>query len=114
MSELTANELLQYIKKNGITLVKTTKDFKKIPKGTKLYLGRWEGYVSSYDCYTEKKNKKFNYDFDYEWEASWYDYYKGKFIILEENEEVKVIKKEEIPTKIKYKNRVYVLEENNE
>jgi len=96
--ELTAKELLEHIKKNGITLAKTTEDFIDIPSGRKLWFGIEcnEDVISSYDRNTDDKNDYFNYDFDYQWSNIWHnDYksykgkfiykgYKGKFIIEEE------------------------------
>ena len=78
---LTANELLEYIKKHDITLVRTTERFKDIPAGTELWFGNYFSYVSTDNWITENRNKKFGYDFDYQWWDSWHDMYTGKFEI---------------------------------
>lgn len=104
--ELTAQELYDYIKVNGITEAIRTQDFIGIPKDAVLNYGIKGNYISSY-----------KYHYDYEWASGWEHSYKGKFIIVNEKEnstpqikesEIEVL--ETIPTKIKYKNRVYVLE----
>jgi hypothetical protein len=79
MRELNTNELLEYIKKNGITLATTTENFQAIPKGTKLYFGLSRSYVTTVDTITEFKNKTFNYPFEYMWTDYWHTEYKGKF-----------------------------------
>ena len=85
--ELTAKELLEHIKENGLTLATTTEDLplRRISKGTKLWFGKHDygNRISTWDRNTDKKNEEFDYGFDYEWSNFWHEDYKGKFIIEE-------------------------------
>ena len=77
-------QFAQHIKDNGITLAKTTKDFRGIPKGTKLWFGLDGEVINTWNNFTDNKNKEFNYDFDYEWYNYWKNLYKGSFELVEE------------------------------
>jgi hypothetical protein len=90
--KLTYEEFKEHIKKNGITLAKTTEKFIDIPEGTKLYFD----FSKEEDCistYAGDLNGQFNYNFDYQWDNSWIEY-EGLFEIEEEIKEIGV------PTKI--------------
>lgn len=116
--KITAKQLYDYIKKNGLTKAKTTKKFHNIPKGTELVFGICNGFISTYNEDTDNLNK---YDFDYGWSVCWYNKYKGEFEVIETNilqienkgnnliigDEVKELK--QIPSEIEYKGRIYVL-----
>ena len=118
----TANELKDYILEKRKTNPKylaycEVEKFYDIPKGTRLYFGIYDGicgnYISTYDEDTDYKNK--NFKFDYGHYYSWHDYYKGKFILIEEEvevkeSEIKVLEEIKIPKVIEYKDRRYVLE----
>ena len=80
---MTYNEATEYVKKNGITLFKTTEHFQKIPKGTKLYFGLCSEYLSTHDSDIYGKNKEFGYNFDYEWIEGWENKYKSSFELVE-------------------------------
>jgi len=75
-------EFKKHIAENGITLAKTTEEFEDIPKGTKLYFGIDNDFISSYEVDTKNRNKQFNYDFDYEWFGGWYSVYEGEFELI--------------------------------
>ena len=81
---LNYNKFLDYVKKNGITLAKTTNDFLKIPKGTKLWFGLGGEFLSSYDSFVSCKNKEFGYKFGYSWSNCWENYYTGQFELVED------------------------------
>lgn len=81
-NNMTYEQFAQHVQKNGITLARTTKDFKKIPKGTKLWFCLDGEYISTYDDYTENKNKELGYEFDYRWSHFWKDKYTGQFELV--------------------------------
>lgn len=78
---LTADELLEYIKTNGTTKVRTTKGWKNIPCNTILFFDKYsdEDYIKS----NSNKNEQYNYNFDYIWGSFWHDNYEGKFELIE-------------------------------
>lgn len=79
--ELTAAELLAYIKEKGeLVLAQTTEQFNTVP-ACKLWFGYSGNSLSTWGGTTCDKNKPFKYIFDYEWTDSWHDSYKGKFIV---------------------------------
>ena len=105
----TTNELRDYILKKRktnpdyLTYCELTKGFYDILKGTKLYFGILEDYISTYDEETKSKNRKFGYDFDYAWSFDWHPYYKGKFILIKEPKEQKnAVKVKESKVKDEY------------
>jgi predicted N-acyltransferase len=78
--QLTHDEFLEYIKKNGVTDARTTEDWKKIPEGTliKFYLPYDKKFISSIKKDLEENNQ-YEYTFDTSWAESWKESYKGKF-----------------------------------
>lgn len=95
--KLTNKQLKKYIKKGEVVLIKTTKNFKNIPKGTVLFVGHGFGEgISTHNFNTDSKNGQFGYNFDYEWEYSWDDYI-GEFELIDETQ----FEKEKIKEKIK-------------
>lgn len=84
------NEFLEYVKKNGITLARTTVEWNNIPKGTKIYFGVDENMLNSLPQHVNCRNNQFNYSFDVEWKANWVarnktvNGYQGEFIVGEE------------------------------
>jgi hypothetical protein len=85
MTSLNYTEFLEYIKKNGITLAKTTKSSEIIPEGTLLYFGvdTEHDRITTYNSETGNLNHRFKYRFDYCWSSRWEKYYDGLFIIEE-------------------------------
>ena len=88
MTTLTKEQLVEHIKKHGITLVRTTKEYREVPSGTKVWIGL-DGDEDLYsgDTITNYKNYKFDYGFDYQW---WWSEYTGLFELIEEFEAIKV------------------------
>lgn len=82
--DLTANELLDYVKGHGITKVRLTEGFNGIPKGTVLYVGYDTSSISSYSSIVGDKNKQFKYDFGVSWACFWHERYKGKFVLVDD------------------------------
>jgi hypothetical protein len=76
---ITADELLEHIKKHGITKARTEKDlilngYIEVTKGTILYFGENKVLekISSYSRRVDNLNKQFNYNFDYEFSELWH------------------------------------------
>jgi hypothetical protein len=84
---ITADELLEHIKKHGITKARTEKDFRDIPKGTVLYFGINDNEISTFDKDTNHQNQQFKYNFGYKWCGIWYAY-KVTFTILDDDETI--------------------------
>lgn len=80
--QLTHDEFLEYIKKNGVTDARTTEDWAEIPKGTLIKFGEHEGiFISSHSIYLNGE-KQYKYKFLIEWDNGWRDLYKGKFEVV--------------------------------
>jgi len=84
---LTADELLEYVKENGVTKCKLTLQYNAIPVNTILYFGLHNGnnHISTFKIATYNKNLQFNYNFDYSWISAWHRQYTGKFEILDDD-----------------------------
>jgi len=78
---MNANTLHEYIKKNGLTLAKTTENFKMIPAETKLWFGSDGKLISTWDNDSNSKNQLFHYEFTYNYCNMWHNDYKGMFIV---------------------------------
>ena len=78
--ELTYNEAIDYVKKNGVTIFTIDTICQTIPSGTKLYFGIDDLDLTTYDCDLDNKNKEFCYSFDYSFWGLWKSY-DGKFIV---------------------------------
>ena len=80
--KLNAEELKEHIKKNGITLVRTTEKWKDIPSGTKLWLENGDSFPNDlFSLSGEEKNRNFNYAFDYA--VIWNEDYIGLFELVQ-------------------------------
>lgn len=81
--ELTNDEFLEHIKKNGITKARITKGFRSVPSGTVLYFGEYDDGISTWDDDVNSTNMTLDYDFEYR--KLWKDY-KGSFVILDDDD----------------------------
>lgn len=82
--EYTADELLEYIKKNGMVLCRRTKDWGDIPKDDPLWYGFWNWSISTYWMDTQNKNEDFWHIYAYRWGAFWHTTYTWKFTIIDQ------------------------------
>lgn len=73
MKDLTRNELLDYIKINGITKVVVLGKYMNLSKNATLFIGICNGHLSSYNSDTDNKNLEFNYSFDYKYNFNSYE-----------------------------------------
>jgi hypothetical protein len=78
---MNADTLHEYIKKNGLTLAKTTENFEMIPAETKLWFGSDGKSISTWDNDSNNKNQLFHYEFTYNYCSIWHNDYKGMFIV---------------------------------
>ena len=96
--EYTADELLAYIKENGMVQCVRTEDYDDIPKDDPLWYGDNGKNISTCDGQTDSKNKGLSYNYMYI--GYWHVDYTGKFIIVGSTES-KPTKKKHTYTTIK-------------
>ena len=87
--KLTPQQFRDHVKEHGKTEAVNTERYYHVPENTKLYFWLDDGhkYLSTWNKYTENKNKLYNYDFDHEW--LWKEY-TWDFIIEDTPREYKV------------------------